>query len=86
VTTTILLARAVLGLEVVRQQTAREFPLAERHGWELPRLRRRTAPGAGAQTGDARVDELARLAELHHSGELSDDELVTRTRRLLDAS
>lgn len=97
----ILVALLVLGTEVLRRQVIREFPdavathsaagvargVADRI--EAARARRvdsradrSTAP---ADPAADRVALLERLAQLHESGMLSDDELAAEKRRLLEA-
>ena len=44
-----------------------------------------TTPPAPAQGGHDVVDELSRLADLHTSGALTDEEFATAKKRLLDA-
>jgi Short C-terminal domain len=63
-----------LGVVALRRQTLREFPPGTRK--ERAPLRRPASAGAAASTDGSRSpsDEIARLAELHKSGALSDDE------------
>ena len=83
ITVVIWFALALLGLEALRRQTAREFPDAEpRHLSEAVRAfagrlesRRRTHDEAG---------ELERLAELRREGLLDEAEFTTAKARLLD--
>ena len=65
----ILVILAFVGLEILRRQTVRDFPNEVGHydfHW-----RRRSGSGASA---DERVESLERLAALHESGALTDDE------------
>ena len=65
----IVVILAFVGLEVLRRQTVRDFPNEVGHydfHW-----RRRSGSGASA---DERVESLERLAALHDSGALTDDE------------
>lgn len=80
----LIAALLVLGIELLRRQTAREFPDAQA-GEAMERMRawvdgRRggapppaVAPAAPVGNG-ARVSQLERLASLHDSGDLTDDE------------
>lgn len=83
----LLLALAIVGLEVVRRQTAREHPDVDRD--VAAAMRRETGSrmtGAGRRlltrdgrsqprdAGDARTGELERLAGLHAAGALDDEE------------
>lgn len=80
----ILFVLAVLGLEVVRRQTAREFPDVE-PGSLLDALRgavgRRTARRRAEPEGAA--GELERLARLHAEGSLDDVEFAAAKARAL---
>jgi hypothetical protein len=86
-----------LGIELLRRQTAREFPDAQR-GETAARLRAafanargRAADGAARRTGSAappaagsdRVGDLERLATLHDHGAITDDEFATEKVALL---
>jgi hypothetical protein len=44
---------------------------------------RERRPETAAPPGDARVDELERLAKLHQAGVLSDEELASEKQRVL---
>jgi Short C-terminal domain len=65
-----------LAVEVLRRQTAREFPDAT--SAESVAALRRAVPGRGRRTG-----ELERLARLHEQGVLSDEEFAAQKARLL---
>jgi hypothetical protein len=65
----ILVILAFVGLEILRRQTVRDFPNEVGH-YDF-RWRRR---GAGGASADDRVESLERLAALHESGALTDDE------------
>jgi hypothetical protein len=90
----LLIAFAVLGTEMLRRQVIREFPdhvtsgspagiahgLAER----MRESRERRVASAGAQgEGDARLDQLERLARLREQGVLSDEEVAVEKARIL---
>ena len=86
VTVTLLTASAVLGLEVLRRQAAREFPDAERGQLSL------SIPGRG-QPGqptpsveDLRLEHLARLGELRASGVLDEAEFAREKERVLSGA
>jgi hypothetical protein len=69
-----------LGVTMLRQQTALEFPNAQ-HGEALRRMRtgrRRAEPAASG-----RVDELERLAGLHDRGVLTDEEFAAEKAHLV---
>jgi hypothetical protein len=87
-TVILLTGAAVLGLEVLRRQTAREFPDAERGDtpwWSLPhRGEPAAAPAPSAE--DARLERLGRLAELHASGVLDDAEFAREKERVLSGA
>jgi hypothetical protein len=85
----------VLGIEVLRRQTAREFPdaragdtaAAMRHWWST-RFSRGPAevpPPAGANGGTRLdvIEELERLAALHDTGALTDDEFSVQKTALI---
>lgn len=85
-TVILLTAAAALGLEVLRRQTAREFPDAERGDvpwWSLPH---RGEPAPEPSTEDARLERLGRLAELHASGVLDDAEFAREKERVLSGA
>jgi hypothetical protein len=65
----ILVILAFVGLEILRRQTVRDFPDAVGH-YDFHWRRR----GAGGASADDRVESLERLAALHESGALTDDE------------
>ncbi len=80
----LIAALLVLGIELLRRQTAREFPDAQA-GEAMQRMREWIAARRGrgaaqpaaepAATGNgARLSQLERLATLHDSGALTDDE------------
>jgi hypothetical protein len=82
----------VLGIELLRRQTAREFPDAAAgdasralRGWASKHLQRGSAAAAGsASNGDAaRVAELERLAALHDNGALTDAEFTSQKAALI---
>lgn len=86
----VLAALIVLGVELLRRQTAREFPDAE-PGETLRRIRqgvggarRRRRPQAGPQP--ATLDELERLVALHDRGVLDDEEFRRQKALLLGGS
>jgi hypothetical protein len=76
------IALAVLGLEALRRQTAREFPDAERGEFSFGSLWHRG--DREPATGDAqRLDQLSQLGSLHAEGVLSDEEFAREKRRVL---
>jgi hypothetical protein len=80
------LLTAALGLEVLRRQTAREFPDAERGDvpwWSLPQ---RGQPAPAPSTEDERIERLGRLAELHATGVLDDAEFAREKERVLSGA
>ena len=92
----LLIAFAVLGTEMLRRQVIREFPDHVTTGSpagvaqgiaERMRAGRHTQPAtAGARaapTGDPRVTEIERLAGLHTSGALTDEEFAAEKARVL---
>jgi hypothetical protein len=89
----VLACLGVLWIELMRSQTAKEFPDAAApalldgartkvEGW---RESRRTTPGAkpAGTTSDDISARLANLAELHSSGALTDEEFASAKARLL---
>ena len=66
----ILVILAFVGLEILRRQTVREFPNAVAN-YDFNPLRRRSGGGARPTR---RVESLERLAALHESGALTDEE------------
>jgi hypothetical protein len=98
--TAILLAVLIaIGFEGLRRQTTREFPdadrrTAEQHGRE--RLARATASvkewarrdhrRSEPPRDDERVEQLERLARLHDSGTLDDDEFRAEKQRILSGA
>jgi hypothetical protein len=83
-----LVALLAVGVEVLRRQTASEFPNASRSD-ALRGLRGRLAGtrsgagGPGTTSGDDRLSELERLAALHDSGALDDAEFEHQKARVL---
>jgi hypothetical protein len=78
------IALAVLGLEALRRQTAREFPDAERGELSLGSLWHRGGAGTPAPAGEEqRLTQLSQLGTLHAEGVLDDDEFAREKRRLL---
>jgi hypothetical protein len=65
----IVVILAFVGLEVLRRQTVRDFPNEVGH-YDFHWRRR----GGGGAPADERVESLERLAALHESGALTDDE------------
>ena len=82
ITVALLLVLALFGLEVLRRQTAREFPDAEPQDL-LAAMRARTARGRAAAGRDSAADELERLAQLHAQGTLDDAEFAAAKAQLL---
>jgi hypothetical protein len=74
----VLLALAILGLEALRRQTAREFPEAERGGLSWSSLW-----GRGEEPDSDRLTALSQLGTLHANGVLDDEEFEREKRRLL---
>jgi hypothetical protein len=95
----ILIGLLALGVEMLRRQVIREFPdhvttwsaegtaqqLAERMR-ERRERRHATGAAAAAPPEEQRVARLERLARLHESGVLSDEELAAEKRRILESS
>jgi Short C-terminal domain len=84
----ILIGLMALGVEVLRRRTAREFPNANREDtmrrWREGRAARRSGSGDTAPPGgDQQTSELERLAALHDSGVLDDDEFKAQKARVL---
>jgi len=84
----ILIALMALGVEALRRHTAREFPNANREdmmrGWRERRAARRPGGAAGpTNPGNDRFTDLERLAALHDSGVLDDDEFKAQKARFL---
>lgn len=91
----VLILLLAIGVEVLRRQVIREFPdhvtahspagmahaLADR--MREARERRVSGPAPTAPSGDARIDQLERLAALRESGVLSEEELAAEKRRIL---
>jgi hypothetical protein len=84
----------VLGIEVLRRQTAREFPDAQAgdttaaiRGWySARRSHGEAAPApATASNGGSAIDNLERLAALHDNGALTDEEFMSQKKELLGA-
>jgi hypothetical protein len=84
----ILIALLALGVEMLRRQTAREFPHASRDE-AMRSLRRRWAAmrsrgdPPSTTNGNERISELERLAALHKSGVLDDAEFKAQKARVL---
>jgi len=82
----IIAALLAFGIEVLRRQTAREFPDAQagdtmhslRAWWDARRGRPAPEPA-----GNGHIKELERLASLHDSGALTDEEYTTEKGLLL---
>jgi hypothetical protein len=82
-----LIALLILGMEVLRRQTAREHPDASREeqlqrlrarlSW--PRIRRASSPSAGNE----RLEQLERLGKLRESGVIDADEFAREKARLM---
>jgi hypothetical protein len=72
-----MIGLVILGVEVLRRQTAREFPDATVNDTRAA-LRAWVARSRGATTDDrpTRVDHLERLERLHDSGALTDEEFA----------
>jgi hypothetical protein len=77
-----------LGVTMLRQQAALEFPEAQ-PGDALRQLKfRRPAvrpAAAGRDGGSARLDELERLVVLHDRGDLTDEEFAVEKTHLAGA-
>ena len=86
VTVTLLTASAALGLEVLRRQTAREFPDAERGqaSFSLPGRGKDSQPTPSVE--DMRLEHLTRLGELRASGVIDEAEFVREKERLLSGA
>jgi hypothetical protein len=78
VTIIVLIVLAVVGLEALRRQTAREFPDVERG-----ELSWRGLWGGGDDPESERLAALGRLGALHADGVLDDEEFEREKRRLL---
>jgi hypothetical protein len=81
-------ALLVLGVELLRRQVAREFPDA-REGETMDRFKawasaRRHRDAPATATAPGRVGDLERLAALHDSGVLSDEEFNSEKVLILD--
>ena len=86
-TVVLLIALAVLGLEALRRQTAREFPDAQRGQLSLsmPWNRGSGEPGPPAAAGDDQtLSQLSQLGTLRADGVLSDEEFARKKTRVLD--
>jgi hypothetical protein len=84
----ILIALLALGVEALRRHTAREFPNASREDtmrrWREGWAARRSGSARTAPPGeDQRFSDLERLAALHDSGVLDDDEFKAQKARVL---
>jgi hypothetical protein len=95
----LLIAFAVIGVEALRRQVIREFPdLVTTYSTEgiaqtlrqrmqesrEQRVARWTQPAPAAS--DSKLDALERLAKLHESGVLTDEELAAEKQRILASS
>src|SRR5690349_10455410 len=83
----IVAALLVLGIELLRRQTAREFPEA-RAGDATANLKAWWAARRGhpvAEAGNGHIKDLERLAYLHDTGALTDEEYATQKGLLLQA-
>lgn len=96
----VLLALFLTGIEALRRQARAEFPDAEwdhlsdrltegaRSAWaSVTGLWSPSSPGGSTpadRAGGSRVEHLERLAQLHRSGALSDDEFAEAKRGVLD--
>jgi hypothetical protein len=75
----LIAAGSVVGLELLRRTTGREFPGASiEEAWASLRQRSRGTPDLRVD-----VDRLERLARLHESGALDDEEFAAAKRKLL---
>ena len=84
----LLVALLALAVEVLRRQTAREFPHASREAAVRGMRRRLAAMRSGerrpaATNGSERLSELERLAALHDSGALDDVEFEHEKSKVL---
>jgi Short C-terminal domain len=93
----IMIGLVILGVEALRRQTAEEFPDATAAGSRaaiashvpIRRLRAPPAPAGDGRTAprdtaaDQRLAQLERLAALHATGALSDEEFAAQKRALL---
>jgi putative oligomerization/nucleic acid binding protein len=84
----ILVGLLALGIEMLRRQTAREFPKANREE-SMARMRERfsglTSRRGAAAAGADRLDQLERLARLRDSGVLDDAEFEREKAALLSS-
>jgi Short C-terminal domain len=91
VTALILIGLLVLGFEMLRRQTAREYPnasLAEAsHRWNkrISGLRGRPSGDASAGPDPSHLEDLERLTRLRDSGVLNDEEFQRQKRLILDS-
>lgn len=72
---------AVAGFEALRRQSATEFPDAA--AVDFAALRGKAASMMPRGRGDDRVDQLAKLKDLHDRGALTDEEYAAEKQRLL---
>ena len=84
----ILIALMAFGVEVLRRHTAREFPNASREDtmrrWREGRAARRSGSARTAPPPeDQQLSELERLAALHDSGVLDDEEFKAQKAKVL---
>ncbi len=94
----LLIAFAVLGTEMLRRQVIREFPDRvqtsspegiARGMWERmqeSRAARQQPAAAAAGGGDARLAQLEQLVKLRDSGVLTDEELASEKRRIVEGA
>jgi hypothetical protein len=87
----VFLALALFGTEMLRQQTAREFPdavsgeatAAVRARWRSYREHRHPAGIAGGAQGATVADQLEKLAAMHEKGTITSEEYAAAKRTLL---
>ena len=81
----IIAVLAIVGFEVLRRQVARETPVAATSPL-VAGARERIAGMRSSRPGPSRTEELERLASLHASGALTDEEFAAAKAELLAAS
>ena len=80
----VLIALAALGLEALRRQTLSELPTSGRPaGGGTAGALGSTRPPRAAAGRRPKVEQLERLAALHSSGELNDEEYAALKRDLV---
>jgi hypothetical protein len=83
----ILIALMAFGVEVLRRHTAREFPNASREDtmrrWREGRAARRSGSASRPNPEDQQLSELERLAALHDTGVLDDEEFKAQKAKVL---